>query len=803
MDRWTQDVRFALRTLRRRPLFASIAVLTLGLGIGATTAMFSVVDGVLLRGTPFGQPARLADVWRIARGAQGAPGLVGRTWDRVPLTGAQFAELQARSRAFEGVASHNAVDGTLTGRGAARRVKVGVGSASLLRVLGVQMALGRWFLPGEESFSSERQGDPVAVVSGEFWRTSLDSDPAVLGTSVELDDASYTIVGVLPEGFRLRYLGMHWLGEDRRGARDVWVPWGAGFVGNGGNKETIARLAPTATLEQAQRDTLRILAEISPGVEVRITARMDDATAGLASPLLLLLMVTALLLAIACLNTATLHLGELQNRTTELATRAALGAGRIRVVQQLVTESLLLGLVGELLGVVLAVLATRVLVTIAPPLPRVEEVGVDLRMLGVATVLAIAAGLLFGILPALASTAGTVNAVLRSVGRVRRRSGADGALIAAQLALTVVVLVAGGLLARSLDRLMKVDPGFDPTVLTMVHVTLPTDKPDPLGRIDRIADRLRTVPGVGRVSAATRLPFPGLTNTSTVEIRQDDGSTAGANAQQVQTLERYHETMGIPIIAGRGFTRADREGAQPVLIVSENFARRYWPARSPIGERVRFNGDRTIVGISGDVKRNRLGAEADPVVYTPLREGPQNDLKFVVRADANGRAIDLAELRQAVQELDPDVPVVGVSTMAELIRESATDELFRTLLMAVFGCLAAFLAGVGVFGVTARSVSSRSRELGIRMALGARVPGLVRLVLRASVVAGLIGTALGLLGAAWASRALSGLLFGVEPFDPPVFVAVGLGVVLLSVLAGYVPARRLVSVDPASVLRAE
>jgi len=803
-----KDLRFAFRTLQRRWVFTAVAVLTLGIGIGSATAMFSVVDGVLLRSVPFQDPGRLVNVWTTAEGARGAPGLVGRTWDRLPFSLEEYRAWRAGATTFGAVAIHNGVETTLTGGGPTARITLGVGSASLLEVLGVQPLLGRWFLPDEEGDGTIQAAD-VTVVSYETWVGRLGADPEILGKTLNLSGTPHTVIGVLPSGFRLRYLGMHWLGEDTRGFREVWVPVGGGVMGNGNNLEAIGRLAPGVDIQAAAAETLRILKETGYHEVVRIVPRSEDETHALASPLVLLLAATGVLLLIGCANISTLTLGELQSRGPELSTRSALGAGGARIVRQLLTESLVVGSGGTVLGVVIAFGATRALVAMAPPLPRVETVGVDLRVLVFAALLGIAASILFGTVPAIASasrSAGGMAATTRTASI--RRSLLERWMVSAEIALTVVLLVAGGLLARSFQRLLAVDPGFDPRGLATVSVYLPGETFQAMEALPPVYDELvaaiRDIPGVTEATAITRLPFPGLTNTNTLRVLgRNGGEDFTMNAQQLYALPGYHETMGIPVVAGDGLTEDQSRDSVPEILLSENIARKFWPEGSAVGARVRLWGQEgRVVGIVGSVKRNALGADPDPAWYASLKDRPNRSISLVARTSGNPAAL-ATRMRETVQSLYPDVPVRQVTTLPDLIFESAAQERYRTFLMGVFSLVATLLAAVGIGGVTARGIAHRKKELGIRICLGAGEDGLLKKVVGEGLLNGAAGTTFGLLVALGAGRLLGSLLFEVTPFDLPTYALVAGFLLLVVVIASYLPARRIAGLDPARILRAE
>lgn len=808
LDSLLRDLRFAARTLARRPGFAAAAILTLGLGIGSATAMFSVVNGVLLESVPFSDPGELVDVWLTAEHAKGAPGLVGRTWNRLPLSLSEYRAWQAGNTTFSGIAVHNATEATLTGEGPAERIKIGFGSASLLDVVGVRPMVGRWFLPEEEGRDA-RAGDAsrVVVLSYELWRDRFGFDPGAPGRTLTLGGEGYTIIGVMPAGFRLRYLGMHWMGEDLRGARDVWAPIGSPGLGNGNNLEALARIAPGVSREAAQAEASRILLAEEGEGEVRISARAADETTGLSSPLWLLLGATGLLLLIGCANVATLSLGEMHTRASEITTRAALGAERGRIARQLLTESLVLGLLGTGLGAILALGGTELLVALAPPLPRAETVHVNLRVLAFAGALGTLSGVISGMVPALAWSKGSSPGTASNTRTATRRSnGVEGWLVPIEIALTVVLLVSAGLLGRSLQRLLEVDPGFDSRGLATVSVYLPQDRYSPetelVAALDDLVARMADLAGVSGATAITRLPFPGLTNTNTLTVLPEGGGEPlRFGAQQLYIMPGYHKVMGIPLVNGRLLDDLDPEGP-PEMLVTENIARRYWPQGSPLGSQVQGWNSSTIVGVVGDEKRNSLGVEADPAFYMSLRQRPAREVSLVARTSGDP-AVLAGRMRDAVRAWDPNVPVRQVTTLPLLIADSASQERYRTLLLGVFGALATLLAAVGIFGTTGRAVAQRSREMGIRLSLGAEEGRLVAAVVTRRLLSTLAGTAAGLLLAGWAGRFLAGLLFGVEAFDPGTYGVVALSLTLISVVASWLPARRIASLDPATVLRAD
>jgi predicted permease len=808
-----QDLRFALRTYLRRPLFTVIALLTLGLGIGTTSALFSVVDGVLLRELPYAEAGDLVSVWEAYPSWRDDPSLGGK-WDRVQFTHRDYLEVRSATRTLTDVALFVGWgEMALTGLGSPEQLSVGHGSANLFQTLGVLPLLGRTFLPGEESLTPGG-GARVAVLSYELWQRRFGGDAEILGESIVLADNPYTVVGVLPPGFRLESVIVTDVmsGSSDSGLRDLWVPLGQpgmSFDSEGNAFEALARLAPGVTLEQARAETEAILA-FDPNMprQARVAPRKEAVTRGFAAPLILNLAAAALLLLIACANVATLLIGEASGRRHEIATRSALGAGRLRVARQLITESVVLGLLGSVVGVLVAMAATRVLVFLAPPIPRLEEVEVSARVIAFAAAAGLGTALLFGLAPLVVLTRGSVGTALAARGRGttgRDRSFQD-AVVSLQVALTVVLLVGGGLLARSLVRLLAVDPGFRAENLATFELVADRGRYPGRAEVSRffadVVRSLESVPGVVSVAGSYGLPFPGGAplNGFRIEARGEDGDVVG---RRRTVLPGYHETLGIPLLAGRLLSDSDGSDAPGAIVISESMARRFWPDESPVGATVLLWGSRrTIVGIVGDVRHTTLSTEGEPTFYVPFAQAPRRNLNLVIRTAADPAAL-LPRLSEAVWAVDPDMPVADAGTVSASVSSSAAEDRYRTLLVLVFGGLAALLAAVGVFGVTARGVAQRTRELGIRIALGARHGELVGLILRHSLIIGLAGTTLGLLGAAWTSRLLSHYLFAIEPWDTLTYGAVGAFVALVCLAAGYIPARRVAGLAPMEVLREE
>jgi predicted permease len=800
------DVRYALRSLRKRPLYTAVAVLTLGLGIGAATAMFSVIDGVLLRQLPYRDPGRLVTAWI------GYP-LRGQF---VNLRDDQYRLWRANNTLFEDVAIYNANawgHGTLTGSGRPERISLGTATASLASVLGVNPNLGRWFLQGEEG-TEPGDAAAVAVISHDLWTRVFAAQHDVLGQTIEIDGIHRSVVGVLPEDFRLRWLTDSPLGIREAASKEVWLPFGQSYdcIGCGSSMyQGIGRLKPGVTLEQAQTEIWTILegTAFSDGMTIRLVPREEDETRGLSSPLVLLLAATGLLLLIACGNIATLSLGEVQSRQLEFATRSALGARSWRIVRQLLTESLLIGLLGSTVGAIAAIAGTQGLLMLGPPIPRIDQVGVNGVALGFAAALGSVAGLVFGTVPSILAARSSVGSALRSSGRTgtaRARRFQRGVVVL-EVALTAVLLVTAGLLTRSLSRLLSVDPGFAAERLATVHVSLPDSRYDTqeshAAFVNEVLVRLDAIPGVQAATAANNLPFPGTTSGWGVRDETTDPSLPRLSGKLFHVAPGFHEMRGMRIVDGRTFTAADGPDAPSVAVVSEAFARRLWPNEDPIGRRLVYPWTTvTVVGVVGDVRRETLGALPELVFYVPFSQFTRPDVSFAVRTPTDPTQV-IVQLRDAVWSVDSDLAITHSGTMASLISTSASDERYRTLLMGAFGVLASVLAAVGVFGVTARAVRLRAREMGIRLALGARETGMMTTILRGSMVVGLLGTALGILASLWVSRLVSGLLFDIEPSDPLTYTVVASSLLVLCLIASYLPARRISNVNPVEVLRAE
>jgi predicted permease len=798
-----QDVRFAARSLLRRPLFTALALAALALGIGGSTAVFSVVDGVLLRRLPYRDPESLVSVWRAWPSWRGA-GVLDYVWDHIHYPAEGYLRIRENARTLAGVEAVSHQTYALTEDGRTGEVTVGVVTAGLFDLVGVRPAMGRSFRI-EETLPAAETGARVALLSHETWSGRFGGDPAILGRSIRLRGEAYQVVGVLPPGFRvvsdLMTINDRGGAADS-GAREVWLPMGRTEARCGNCLELLARLAPGRTLEQARAELQTLVDGMEEGPDdqlARVERRREYLARGLDVPLLTLFGASGILLLVACLNVAGLLVGEAPGRRQEIQVRLALGAGRRRVVGQLLTESALLGVAGSVAGLLMAWIATEALLQVAPPLPRIEEVGMSLRVFGFAVAAGLATGLLFGLAPTLSLLTEGAGAS-RSSTPGRRTRALHAGVVTVEVALSVMLLVAGGLFSRSLGRLFTVDPGFDPNNLAVLSFTPPTGT-EPQDAAAFQGDVLRTVrgvPGVRAAALAAELPFPGGSYSQSFRYERD-GIDREATLWNRAVTAGFLEMMGIPLLEGRSLSDADGADAARVAVVSRSLADQLWPGESPLGRTIRQGGPNgaawEVVGVVGDVRHKTLAAAPEPTFYRTTAQYPTRRLYVVARTDGEAASV-LPAIERAIWGLDPSTPVAEAGVMASLMRASEADDRFRAILVAAFAVLAGLLAGVGIFGVTARSVAVRARELGIRSALGASASGLVRLVLADGLRSALPGVALGLAAAAWTSGVLRSLLYGVDTRDPLTYAVVACVASAAYLLAAYVPARRATRVDP-------
>jgi len=803
LEELRQDTRYALRVLGRGRAFVAVAVLTLALGVGANTAIFSVVHGVLLRALPYPEPSRLVAIQSVIRGSPSS------------VSPADFLDWRSQAHSFAGLAAHYVSTTNLTGGGEPERLTQARVSANFFDVLGVRPARGRGFVEGEDALTAPR----VAVLSDGLWRRRFAADPSIIGRTIDLDDAPTTVIGIASAEVRIPDNVDLWL-TTRFEPNDVSPrSRGARWIG------VLGRLAPGSSLGSASAEMSAIAARLErldPRHNLNVTSHVmplqEQLVGEFRKPLIVLLGAVGFVMLIACVNVASLSLGRTAGREVELSVRTALGAGRGRLARQILTESVVLSVGGGITGLVLAVLGTRALVALAPgDLPLVDAVHVDGVVLAFALALTIASGVLFGVIPAIHGSRHGAGAGLRAGGRGNSLGAGRlrQALVVAEVALAIALLAGAGLLLRSFDQLTAVDPGFQPLHVSTFAVSLsPVRYPDAARReqfASLLLSRLDRLPGVRASGISFSLPLSGggFSLTFAIGGRPEATGEDEPHAQIRIATPGYFRTMGIPLLRGRGFTAEDRAGGDNVLLISAQAARRYWPNEDPIGQTLETGWHRDghalggrIVGVVGDVRQFSLAARPQPEVYAPLAQWPLDELSVVVRSPAP-EATMLAAARDVVHQLDSSLPVYDARPLSDLVRESIAERRFYATLLGSFATLALVLAAVGIYGVIAYSVQQRRRELGIRIALGASWSQVVAMVMRQGMALTLLGAGVGLACAGLLTRVLRGQLFGVSATDPLTFLAVPLLLIVVAAVACLVPARRAISVDPASALRAE
>jgi len=808
VETFLQDVRYGLRVLGKNKGFTALAVITLAMGLGATTAIFSVVDAVLLRPLAFRDSERLVKVFETDP---------KRKFDRMMISPGDFNEWKNRSQSFEGMASLSNVLHRVTGTDAPEDVEGVRVSADLFSLLGVRPAEGRLLLLEDQNPDAQR----VAVLSHAYWVSRFAADPQVLGRTILLDEKPHVVVGVLPPNFRQTF-------QSFPGRAQIWttvVNGGAESLrhGGGGNA-VIARLKAGVSINQARAEMAAIagrLAEEYPKTNAGIGAAVywlrDEVTGASRETLMILAAAVALTLLIACANVAGLMLSRGIEREKEMAIRAAIGAGRWRVMRQLLTESVLLSLCGGLAGVLLAKwMLTAITPLIPRDVPRTDEITMDYRVLLFALAASLISVLLFGLAPAIRASRVDVNKILNDSGRSatesRRGRWLRNGLVVAQVALTLILMTGAGLMAKTLVQLSRVDPGFDAQNLITMSVRLPRSADESFERWNLFWDSLieRTRGLVGVENAAVVQPLPLSDSSFSTRIQLPGAAAADPEANPMAgylTVSRdYFRLMGIRLLRGREFKDSDRAGTAPVIVVTESFARKFFPGQEAIGQTLvvdvgmRFAQSVTVVGVVSDT-RMRLDKEPRPQLYKLSSQFPTPMTYLVARTRANPGAL-AAAMRDAVFSMNRNQPVGVIRTMDDIWAGYAVAPRFYLALLGSFALLAVTLATVGVYGALSQTVSRRTREIGIRMALGARGLDVRRMVLRQGAALALVGVAVGIGGALALTRLMKGLLFDVSATDPLTFIAVAALLVVVTLSACYLPARRATRVDPMVTLRA-
>ena len=800
MNDLLQDVRFGLRSLRRAPGFAIAAVLTLAVGIGANSAIFSVVDAVVLRPLPYVRPEQLVSL------DQGS--------------GGEFVALRERLRSYADVAAYVGQTHPLDDGAEALRVEGAAITTNLLRTLGVSPMLGRGFTDEEGQLGR----NDVLILGYGLWQRQFGGAMDVIGRRVLLEGAPYTVIGVMPRDFTFPSSSTQYWQPYAFNPANVGLTWAVG------GKRFIGRLKPGITVGQAQRElrevwpSLRAMNPLwDPGPTYRrdvVVAPLQDSIVGSTSRLLWILFGCVLLvLLIGCVNVANLLLARATARERELSVRAALGGGRGRLIRQLVTESLLLSAIGAVLGVAAAYAAVRWLVAVMPAgVPRAHEIAVDGPVIAFTAAVAIATGVLFGIIPAVRATSFARSS---ASGAGRRVTGSAehhrlaAVLVGAEMALAVLLVVGATLLVRSFSALRNVEPGFQPTHLIAARLTPPETAYGDTGRVTSfyttVIERVSALPGVQRVAAVDKLPIAqsvwGI--ATRIEGQFEDGSKILPDISHYQQVTpAYFATLGIPLQRGRDFTDADRADQLPVTIVSASVARRFWPGEDALGKRIGYAWDSpwmTIVGIVPDTKQDSLRDTLSTSMYVPWQQRTRvsgSEMWILARSTGDVNALSNA-IRGIVRDVDRSVAVSDVRTMDAVLTTSVQRARFTTQLVGAFAIVALLLGAVGIYGVMSYLVGQRMQEMGIRLALGAPASAVLGLVVWRATRLAAVGAVVGLVGAAFATRSLSSILYGVSSTDPVTFVSVPILFLVVAVLASYAPARRATRVDPVRALRSD
>jgi predicted permease len=819
-SRVAQDIRYGLRQVMRSPGFAIVAVITLALGIGANTAIFSVVNGVLLRPLPYARPDQLAMIyghWELKKQAE--------------LSEPEYWDMREQARSFSGIAAFADGSANLAGTGAPERLLTGYMTADALPLLGVAPVLGRTFSPDEDL-----PGRPaVLLLSDGLWRSRFGGDGRIVGRQVMLDGEPATVIGVMPPDFQLP---RHYRGVSMQ----AWMPLGLDPGASRSERgwhylNVVARLKDGVTLDAGDREVTALMSRMKatyPGQYARefsgsAGSVVELVTGSVRPAVLVLLGAVAMLLLIACANVAALLLARSEARGREMAIRTALGANRGRLVRQLLTESIVLAIAGGGLGLILAAWGVHALVLVAPPsVPRLDAISIDGSVLAFTLAISLLTGMLFGVAPALHALKANVTEGLADGGRSgtagRARHRFRRGLVVGQIALGLVLVTGSGLLVRSFLRLKGVDPGFDPEHLLTARVDL-TSAGYPENRqiwafYDNLMHRVSALPGVKSAAAARALPMTGrleigdwsfvMEGRYSVPIKPEDRRHADWQA----VTPNYFRTMRIPVRLGRAFEDRDDRRAPGAIIVNETLAREVWPNGDAIGQRVLLGGGsvdstwRTVVGVVGDVRHRGLDAPTRPEMYMPEAQWPGGtgtalrSLYLVIRATGNPALLG-NPLRATLGSIDPDVPLAEVQTMNDALGSWSAERRLTMLIVTLFAALALTLGAVGVYGVMAHFVAERTREIGIRIALGALPREILRLLAQQGTAIAAAGIVLGLLGSFAATRLLSGMLYEVQPNDPPTFAGTAITIAVVAAVATLIPAIRATRVDPAEALRSE
>jgi predicted permease len=812
-DLW-QDLRYAARVLLKNPSFTFIAIITLTLGIGANAAIFTLINAALLRPLPYEDAEQITVLATTRRD----------TGEARSNSYPDFADWRDQNTTFEQLAAYTSASFSLTQDGEPERVSGELVSADYFPLLRVGAASGRTFLPEEDRTPDTHR---VAVVGHGLWQRRFGGRAELVGQTIQLNAASYTVIGIMPEGFR----GV----SDRA---EIWVPIlmvsSVNRVGDLQVRESrwhsvIGRLKQGVTLAQSQAEMDAITSRLEQAYPIsnnnrgaRVTLLHERYFGNLQLMLWVLLGAVVCVLLVACANVANLQLQRAAGRASEIAVRLALGATPRRLTQQLLTESLLLALIGGGLGVLLAFWSVDFLIKLSPiNFPSFVKLTVDWRVLGFSLLISVLTGVVFGLAPALQATKVSLNEALKAGGRNMAgglgRNRLLNSLVVSEIALALTLLVGAGLMIRSLQRLQAVDPGFTSEGVSTMQVSLPVQaygQEQIVGFVGQLRERLQTVPGAQSVAVASDLPLCGTTSGGPVELEGQPTTATGGETRMFRhrVTPGFFSTLGIPLIRGRDFTDADHAQALGVVIISEAMARRYWPGEDPIGKRIREDSRGvatpapwlSIVGVVGEVQYRGLpkNPNSDPDVYFPWLQVPTRDMYLAVRSDVDTDNL-VAALRAELKKLDAGLPVYGVMTMRERVANQSRQSRFSAWILGIFGALALVLASVGIYSVMSYAVEQRSREIGIRMALGAGQGEVLRMVVGQGMRLALLGVALGVGAALALTQLMKQLLVDMAAADPPTYAVIASALTLIALLACWIPARRATKVDPLVALRSE
>src|SRR5438874_4926504 len=809
-----REIRFAFRRLARNPGFVVIAVVTLALAIGASTAVLSLVNALLIRPLPYGAPQQLVLLLQHFK---------SQNLERIPVSPPEFVDYESRAQDFDKMGAFGFLDFNLASGDKPERIAGAQVTANVFPLLGITPIKGRFFEPTE----CQAGRDDVIIVSERLWQRKFNRDPQILGTKLLLDGKSFTVVGIMPArfDFPLQFFNLG-AGGQFGGRADIWQP--LAFT----DKELslrsyrsysiVGRLKPGISLAHAQAEIETINGQMriehkdnyppADSFGGDVYPFQELAVAGMRPTLLILLGAVALVLLIACANLTTMLLARAAAREREMAIRVALGAGPLRLLRQVLTESVILALLGGVAGVLLAIWGVDLLKSIgAQTVPRLREVNLDLRVLIITFAVSVGTGIVFGLVPGLASANPELTESLKEGGRSstmgKSRNRLRNAIVIAEVALALVLLTSAGLLMKSFVRLQKVNPGFDSHHVLTAEVSLPKlQYPDDKAIVrfsDEAQRRIATLPGIQAVGLTTVLPLAGNNGDSSfaIEGRPDDRSTPGPDEEKREVSPDYFRAIGTPLIKGRFFTLADNADAPLVIIVNQAFAKKFWPNEDAVGKRIVMGGMSpdpkwiTIVGIVGDIRHAALDIEPKPEMYVPFAQDPYKSMIFAVRGAEDPTTLASA-VRSHIQSIDPSLPLANIRTFDAVIAESVAPRRLSVVLLGVFAAVAVLLATVGIYGVMSFLVVQRTHEIGVRMALGAQRADVMRLVIGRALQLIAIGTAIGLLMALFSMRALQALLYHVSAVDLPTFFFVTFVLALVALAASYLPAQRATRADP-------